>query len=238
MRITIFIAFLLLALPALLASPAALAADTTAAQIKQAAGAFLGEFANEQAESGFDVSYKPGRLDSRLALATCDKPLAVSFSGDPWKTTQPTLQVSCSGKRPWRMFLNATVTIVGEGMVAARPLARGERLTADLIKAESVTVNATRRGVITDPDQLIGMEMRRGVNAGTLMSPDLLSAPAAVVRGDHVIITARRGNFAVNSRGKALADASVGDQVLVENLSSARTVKARVTAPGQVEIPM
>ncbi|MGM0769891.1 MAG: flagellar basal body P-ring formation chaperone FlgA [Pseudomonadota bacterium] len=233
MRITIFVATLLL-----LTAPPAFATDTTAVQIKRAASNFLDNFADEQSDQGYKVTYKTGRLDSRLALATCDKPLAVSFSGDPWKTTQPTLQVACSGERPWRMFLNATVTIVGDGMVAARPLARGERLTGGLIKAESVTVNATRRGVITDPDQLLGMEMRRGVNAGTLMTPDLLTAPAAVVRGDHVIITARRGSFAVNSRGKAMADASVGDQVLVENLSSARTVKARVTAPGQVEIPM
>lgn len=237
MRTTIFVATLAMAL-LVTVSTELQAANTTAAQIKRAANTFLGEFSAEQKKRGFDVAFKTGRLDSRLALATCNKPLAVSFSSDVWKTTQPTLQVACSGDRPWRMFLNTTVTIDGDGLVAARPLARGEKVTSALIKAERVTVNATRRGVIIDPDQLVGMEMRRGVNTGTLMTPDLLSAPAAVARGDHVMITARSGHFSVNSRGKALADASVGDQVLVENLSSSRTVKARVTAPGQVEIPM
>lgn len=237
MRITIFVAtFAITLLWAV--SPVLQAANTSAAQIKSAAGAFLQGFSAEQAERGFKVSFKTGRLDSRLALATCDTPLAVSFSSDVWKTTQPTLQLSCSGARPWRMFLNTTVTISGGALVAARPLARGEMLTSNLIKTERVALNATRRGVITDPGQLIGMEMRRSVNTGTLMTPDLLSAPATVARGDHVMITARSGNFTVNSRGKALADASVGDQVLVENLSSTRTLKARVTAPGQVEIPM
>jgi len=66
----------------------------------------------------------------------------------------------------------------------------------------------------------------------------LVLAPAAIERGDHVIISARSGNFSVNSRGKALASAGIGEQVLVENLSSSRTVRARVTAPGHVEIPM
>lgn len=233
MRTTIFVVTLLMSTAGL-----AQAANTTAEQIQRAAASFLKTFAEQQAENGFNVTHKTGRLDSRLALATCERPLAVSFSGDPWQTTQPTLQVACQGERPWRMFLNASVSIRGEGLVAARPLARGERVMASMIAAESVVVNATRKGVITDVNQLVGMEMRRGVNAGTLMTPDLLSAPAAVTRGDHVIITARKGSFSVNSRGKAMADASVGDQVLVENLSSSRTIKALVTAPGQVEIPM
>jgi len=80
--------------------------------------------------------------------------------------------------------------------------------------------------------------MRRPVSAGTMITPDLLEAPDAVERGDHVIIIARSKTFSIRSRGKALANASVGEQVLVEKLSSARTVKGTVVAPGRVEIPM
>ena len=103
---------------------------------------------------------------------------------------------------------------------------------------QSVEINSSRRGVITDSKQAIGMEVRRAVNAGSLVTPDMLSAPNAVERGDHVIITAKTGGFSVRSRGKALASASVGEQVLVENLRSSRTIRASVVAPGHVEIPM
>jgi len=48
----------------------------------------------------------------------------------------------------------------------------------------------------------------------------------------------RSSSFSVSSRGKALASAGVGEQVLVENLRSSRTVKARAVGPGRVEIPM
>ena len=99
-------------------------------------------------------------------------------------------------------------------------------------------VNASRRGVLTDADAVAGMEVRRPINAGSLITPDLLAAPDAVERGDHVIITAQSGAFSVSSRGKALGNASVGEQVLVENLRSSRTVRANVVAPGRVEIPM
>lgn len=234
MRITNFVTALLMSTIA----GTALATETTAEQIYSAAGKFLDAFAEEQAGEGFSVMHDSGKLDARLSLATCDKPLDVSFSGDPWKTTQPSLLVSCEGERPWRMFLPVSVTITGDAMVAARTLARGERLTESALRTDSVVVNSTRRGAITSEDQLIGMQMRRGVNAGTVFTPDLLLTPAAIERGDHVIISARSGNFSVNSRGKALASGGIGEQVLVENLSSSRTVRARVTAPGQVEIPM
>ncbi len=234
MRITIFVTALLMSSTA----GNALASNTTAEQIYSAAGKFLETFAEKQAEVGFSVTHDSGKLDARLSLATCDKPLDVSFSGDPWKTTQPSLLVSCEGDRPWRMFLPVSVTITGDAMVAARTLGRGERLTDSALRTDSVVVNSIRRGAITSEDQLIGMEMRRGVNAGTVFTPDLLLTPAAIERGDHVIISARSGNFSVNSRGKALASGGIGEQVLVENLSSSRTVRARVTAPGHVEIPM
>ena len=234
MRITIFVTALLMSGIA----GTAMAADTTAEQITTAADEFLDAFARDQAVKGFSVDYNTGSLDPRLSLATCDSPLDVAFSGDPWKTTQPSLLVACEGSRPWRMFLPVSVDITGNALVAARPLGRGERLTAGALRVDTIVVNASRRGVITSEEQLVGMEMRRGVNAGTVFTPDLLLAPAAIERGDHVIISARSGNFSVNSRGKALASGAIGEQVLVENLSSSRTVRARVKAPGRVEIPM
>lgn len=215
-----------------------LLAATTADQIEKAAVGFLETFAAEQAQKGYAVTFEPGTIDSRLALAECETPLAVEFSGDPWKSTNPSLQVACDGTRPWRMFVTASVSIHGPAFVAARPLTRGERITENLLTRASVEINASRRGVITEAEQAIGMEVRRAVNAGSLVSPDMLSAPDAVERGDHVIITARSGGFSVRSRGKALANAGIGEQVLVENLQSARTVKASVVAPGHVEIPM
>ena len=137
-----------------------------------------------------------------------------------------------------RSLVTASVSSHGPALVAARPLTRGERITEGLLAKQSVEINSSRRGVITDSKQAIGMEVRRAVNAGSLVTPDMLSAPNAVERGDHVIITAKTGGFSVRSRGKALASASVGEQVLVENLRSSRTIRASVVAPGHVELPM
>lgn len=232
-------AIILILVGVLAVAATAAAAETTApGQIQAAATGFLVKFAEEQKTDGYDVRFTTSHVDARLSLVPCESELAVSFSGDPWKTPNPTLQVSCTGKKPWRMFLPAALSIHGDVLVASRILARGDRITPDMIDTKTTQLNALRREAITDKDMLAGMEVRRSVRAGTVFTADLVFAPDAVQRGDHVMITAQSGAFSVRSQGKALTDARIGEQVLVENLSSSRKVKARVIAPGQVEISM
>lgn len=213
-------------------------AATTAEDIRTATRLFLQQWAEQQTTRDRRVEFSVGHIDSRVSLADCAGSLDTSFSTDPMRSTRPSVMVSCSGKRPWRMYVTADLDIFGPGLVASRPLARGERLQDNLLKQTQVQLNASYKGVLTDREQITGMILRRPVKAGTLITPDLLEAPDAIDRGDHVIIVARSRSFSVQSRGKALASAGVGDQVLVENLSSSRTVRAKVVAPGRVEIPM
>lgn len=214
-------------------------ADTGPEDILGAGRQFMENYREQLATDGLDAEYKLGNLDPRLSLAPCgDEQMAVEFSSDPMSTTQPSLLVSCDGERPWRMYLSVSLEIYGDALVAARPLNRGDRVTPAMVSTERVQVNSVRQGAITRPENLIGMEMKRPVRAGTPFTPHLVTSPDAVARGDHVMITARSKAFAVQTRGKALANGRIGEQVLVENLSSSRTVRARVVAPGKVEIAM
>ncbi|MDX1581502.1 MAG: flagellar basal body P-ring formation chaperone FlgA, partial [Alphaproteobacteria bacterium] len=224
----------------LVASPLSVASEphTAAAQIRAAAASFLDAFAEEQQREGFRVTFELGELDSRLRLAPCNAAPQVEFNGDPWRSNRPRLMVSCTGTRPWKLFITTDLTIEGEALVASQPLNRGARITPGMVSSVAVAINSVRRGAITNMEHLIGMEVSRPINAGTVFTPDLVSAPDAVARGDHVIITARSGSFSVRSRGKALASGSVGDQVMIENLASSRKIRGLITGPGQVEIPM
>lgn len=218
----------------------ALAAGNTGPDdIVNAGRKFMEHYAGELEEQGLETQYTFGNLDPRLSLAPCDDDrIAVEFSSDPMRTTQPSLLVSCEGKRPWRMYLSVSLDIYGDALVASRPLNRGDRVSQAMVTTDRVVVNAIRQGAITRQEDLIGLELKRPVRAGTPFTPHLVTSPDAVSRGDHVMITARSGSFAVRTRGKALASARIGEQVRVENLSSSRTVRARVVAPGQVEIAM
>lgn len=237
MRILILVT--LLCLPALSqAAGANITPMTTAEQIRTASRDFLQAFAREQADQGYRVTFEDAGVDARLTLAPCSAALEVSFSGDPWQSRRPSLEIRCSGQRPWRMYTTPEVVIEGQALVASRAIARGERLSADLVHTETVTVNDSHRGYVSSLDAIDGMTARRPINQGVAITPELLDAPNAVSRGDHVMIIATNGVFSVTSRGKALADASVGEQVMVENLKSSRTIRANVIAPGKVQVTM
>lgn len=231
--------FLAVIVIALQANTALASAGTGPEEILGAGRAFMERYATDIENEGLEARFALGSLDPRLSLAPCGEGnIAVEFSSDPMTTTQPSLLVSCDGKRPWRMYLSVSLDIYGDALVAARPLNRGDRITQAMVATERVKVNAVRQGAITRAENLVGLEMKRPVRAGTPFTPHLVTSPDAVARGDHVMITARSKAFAVQTRGKALADGRIGEQVLVENLSSSRTLRARVVAPGKVEIAM
>lgn len=237
MRTTILVTIVYIAI---LGAGNALAGDqkTTSNDILRAVSGFLERFATEQKQQGYQVAFKAGSVDSRIALAPCPDGPAVRFHTKPMDTTRPTLQVRCDGKRPWKMYVTASVEITGDAVVAARPIARGERLAGNMLTTQPVLLNERRKQTVDEPQRVVGMEARRPISAGVPVTADLLTAPPAVSRGDHVIIRARSGRFSVASRGQALAEAAVGEQVLVKNLSSSKTLRARVTAPGRVEVAM
>ncbi|MBR9869546.1 MAG: flagellar basal body P-ring formation protein FlgA [Gammaproteobacteria bacterium] len=218
--------------------PARAEPATTADDIREMAERFLQTWADDQRERNRRIEYQIGNVDRRLKLAPCEGEPKLEFASDPLRTPSPSILISCAGKRPWRMYVTASVEAYGPAIVAARPLTRGERLSSAALTTSEVQLNASRRGTLTDMSNIQGMMVRRPVKTGTVLTPDLLEAPDAIERGDHVIILARTGSFSVSSRGKALGNASIGEQVLVENLRSERTVKATVVAPGRVEIPM
>ncbi|MDY6798309.1 MAG: flagellar basal body P-ring formation chaperone FlgA [Pseudomonadota bacterium] len=223
-----------------LGTGSALAADgkTTSQDIIRAVRVFLQNFTVEQEAQGYQIEYEAGSVDSRIALAPCPGGPAVSFHTEPMETTRPTLLVHCDGQRPWKMYVTASVEVIGEAVVAARPIGRGERLAGNMLATQPVLLNERRKQAVKDPQRVIGMEARRPISTGVPVTADLLTAPPAVSRGDHVIIRARSGRFSVASRGEALAEAAIGEQVLVKNLSSSKTLRARVTAPGRVEVAM
>lgn len=218
--------------------PAKAANTPTVEHIREAARQYLDAFVSAQKSRQREVSYSLGSLDPRLQLADCGNGLEVEFVSDPEKSVRNTLLVSCSGDRPWRLFLNASIEISADAYVAATPLARGSRITAAMLRREKVIINQSRSSVYHDLAGLIGMEVRRPVREGTLLSPTVLTKPAAVARGDAVKIEAKSGPIVIETQGTALTDGKIGEQIAVENSRSGREIRGVIIGPGHVRVVM
>ena len=74
-------------------------------------------------------------------------------------------------------------------------------------------------------EDLVGMEARRNLDAGSPLRFNDLVSPVLVERGQTVNIVSGGGGLRVSMQGKALAKGSVGDRVLVSNLTSGTRVE-------------
>ncbi len=117
-------------------------------------------------------------------------------------------------------------------VVAARPIrAKAVIAPGDL----SVTPGATP-GAVSQPAQAVGMEARVAIYAGWPVREADLAPPAVVERNALVTLTFRSGALSIETEGRALSRAGVGERVRVMNLDSRTTVTGFVTGYNLVEV--
>jgi flagella basal body P-ring formation protein FlgA len=218
----------------LVLSGAALAADHPVTEIAAAAGAEALRLADPAAR-GLKVS--EARVDPRLRLARCSRPLAAKAAPGGRAGGRTTIEVSCPSPA-WRVFVPVTIAARAAVVVAARPLPIGVALAAEDLALAERDVHTLPRGYYTRIEDAVGLEVGRAIGAGEALTPAVARAGTVVRRGQQVILLARTDGISVRMKGEALSDGGVGHRVRVRNLSSAREVEGVVRSAGVVEVPM
>jgi flagella basal body P-ring formation protein FlgA len=121
-----------------------------------------------------------------------------------------------------------------EVLTYARSLAAGELVQAgDLIwaKAAAAPADAPR-----DAEAVVGMSARRPLREGALVSLRDIAPPIVIKAGESVAVTFQEDGITLTLTGKALAAASVGDAVNIQNTASKKIVQAVASGPGQAVV--
>ncbi len=183
------------------------------------------------------ISVSAARPDQRLRLHACDEPLEgfLPHGRDPLRAT--TVGVRCTGAAPWTIYVPVSVEIHSQVVVAARPLHRGSRILSDDLRISARDISRHRDAWFTQPDDVAGLEARRSIREGDIITARSVEEPLLIRRGSEVVIEAGRGNgIQITGRGEALQNGREGDRIRVRNLDSGREIEGRVTAPNRVEV--
>lgn len=175
-------------------------------------------------------------LDPRLRLPACEAPLVGTLPEMTREAGRTTAEVSCSGARPWRLFVPVRVSVQKPVVVAAVPLERGKVLAAADVNLAQREVSSTPAGYIGSLEAAVGQVLRRSVPAGTVLTPGLLDAPLLIRRGRAVTLEARAGGIVVQMAGIAKADGALGETIPVQNLSSNKVLQGIVKNEKLVEV--
>ena len=91
-------------------------------------------------------------------------------------------------------------------------------------------------GYVTEASALMGRPLTHPVATGAVLTGADVSIPAAVRRGQQVVLVGRAQGLEVRAQGKALADAGIDQRVSVEATSSKRIIEGTVRSADTVEV--
>jgi flagella basal body P-ring formation protein FlgA len=201
--------------------------------LEQAVSAYL---ERSEIQARHEIEFQP--LDPRLRLPDCVDGLTVTLESPAQPIGRVTLKVRCAGTHPWSIFVPAQVRVYRQVLLARQPLKRATVLSEADLKLTERDIGLLNQGYLTSIDQAIGKKLTRPLLTDQVIAPPHLQQAEVVSKGDHVVITARSDGISVRMSGEALGAGGTGAQIPVRNLTSGRTIKARITGPGQVEAAM
>jgi flagella basal body P-ring formation protein FlgA len=217
------------------AAPTATQVNQTAKQNLTILKAKIAEFLETQT-IGYPgkVSINVGAIDPNIKLAQCpDVQVFLPTGSRAWGKTS--VGVRCSAPVNWAIYVQASVNVTAQYLVAAAPLAQGQVVTSQDLIFEKGDLTQLPPGIFTDISQAVGRSVSMSMNAGTVLRQEMLKITPIVLQGQNVKVTSVGNGFSVSAEGKAMAKANEGQLVQVK-VASGQVITGIARNGGQVEV--
>lgn len=217
--------------------PTAIATSTESQPAHTIESAAVNAAQERARQHGYDqVSVEVRKLDPRLRLGLCPSPLETAISPASQILGAVSVAIACRGEQPWTIYVRSHVVAQQTVPVLNKPLARHEVITRSDLKLITRPVDSNTAGLIVETDQLVGMQLKRALDAGSILRLANLRKPDVIKRGQQVTLVSAARGLEVRIQGKALGDAADGERVAVSNLSSGKRVEGVAHSDGTVSV--
>lgn len=159
------------------------------------------------------------------------------LSGDgPMGRRSFSVQIAVDGK-PWKTIdALADVAAMIDVVVPARFMKADETIEPDDLTTSRIVTYDLKYPFLTDPEAAIGKSTARPLQPNTPLRATFLKKPFMVKKGDNVMIEARRGGLVIQTSGVTKGSGQIGQTVMVANSDSGRELRAKIVAPGLVQV--
>jgi flagella basal body P-ring formation protein FlgA len=181
-----------------------------------------------------EVSVTVGALDPRLNLAACPAPQAFFMPGArAWGKT--TVGVRCATPSTWTIYIQASVTVMGDYIAAAAPLVQGQPIDASQLTVLKGDLTMLPAGIATDASQVVGRSATISLTPGTPLRLDILRSKPVVQSGQLVRLVSSGNGFSVSGEARAMGTAGDGQVVQVKT-PSGQQISGIAKSGGLVEV--
>ncbi|HEN3606195.1 TPA: flagellar basal body P-ring formation protein FlgA [Yersinia enterocolitica] len=207
------------------------------AQALHAASADISQTAKNKNWQGYTVKmniFIPSEV-SRYKVCNGGVRVAAPASGQR-DISRLRYDISCPDAQGWEVSVTVKPDIYLPVWVAKNTLERGKVVAPDDIELKKKNISTAQGGYITDPDEIIGLTVKRRIRGLQVVIPSQLEQPVLVTRGQQVLMIAEQDGIEARMLGEALKNGRKGELIKVKNLSSKRTVTAIVDDMAKVRM--
>lgn len=212
------------------------AREIGAGEIQRLVGAAVARQMNVAGVDSLQITFD-APLEPRLADQRSATPIRVaSISLLPGQDRFEALLLLDRGGSQDRIRLRGAAVEVVDILTLARPVVRGEVVTADDLVVDRVPKRQAGAVRPIAPEEIAGLAARRQLRAGQPIVASDFTKPVLVQRGETVAIVFESPGLILTARGQALEPGALGQTVSVLNQQSKRSVIGVVTGQGRVTI--
>lgn len=180
------------------------------------------------------VRVSVGAIDNNLKLAHCTAPEVFFPPGSrAWGRTS--VGVRCQSPAAWTIYVQATVTVSAQYLIAAAPLAQGRIISSQDVMFENGDLTQLPAGIFTDMAQVVGRSVHISMVAGTVLRQEMVKVLPVVQQGQTVMLVTEGNGFRISAEGQALGKAGEG-QIVQVKVASGQVVSGIARQGGQVDV--
>jgi flagellar basal body P-ring formation protein FlgA len=146
------------------------------------------------------------------------------------------LEIRINDQFKKRIRLNTKVLVSQKVIKTVRGVRRGEILSNDKIKVETMQTERPLKNAITNIDSALGYEATRNISIGKILIPNLIKRPALGNRGDKILIMAQKGGMTITTPGILKEDGYEDSMVKVLNMESKKIIYGRLVDSNTVKV--
>lgn len=189
---------------------------------------------NPNNSSNITVTAMP--LDSRIRVKQCPETISVTMSQQRSFSRQFPVKAECLAEgHEWKAYVQVRVQELIETIVTRTNIAKGEIISADMLKLALVDKHRVKNKATSNPDIIEGGRALRNIARGYQISS---SDVCLVCKGDSVSIIASMANMQIKTSGTAMENGSYGDSIRVKNNASERVIKGVIDDLRQILVKL
>jgi len=146
------------------------------------------------------------------------------------------LEIRVNDQFQKRIRLNTKVLVSQQVIKTKRAVKRGEILSNDEIRVETVQTERPSQNAITNIDHALGYEAARNLPVGKILIPNFIKRPALGNRGDKILIMAQKGGMTITTPGILKEDGYENAMVRVLNIESKKVIYGRLVDSNTVKV--